>query len=168
MNNIDQKILNFILECKNTPDEREKIEITEILSRCLLHTYVFIALGMIISVIMDRIYFTNSIGTIILILIFLYISGFISIKMRRKSLANINIYTHGEYQKKIKSIKFIGLFNGLYFGIGMFLFMEVIYKYIQNIDVDLNFTKVILYTLFGLPMGVFSYYIQKSKLNKEY
>ncbi|RXE75380.1 hypothetical protein [Enterococcus durans] len=118
MNNIDQKILNFILECKNTPDEREKIEITEILSRCLLHTYVFIALGMIISVIMDRIYFTNSIGTIILILIFLYISGFISIKMRRKSLANINIYTHEEYQKKIKSIKFIGLFNGLYFGIG--------------------------------------------------
>lgn len=88
--------------------------------------------------------------------------------MRRKSLANINIYTHEEYQKKIKSIKFIGLFNGLYFGIGMFLFMEVIYKYIQNIDVDLNFTKVILYTLFGLPMGVFSYYIQKSKLNKEY
>ncbi|GAB5674864.1 DUF3278 domain-containing protein [Staphylococcus aureus] len=168
MNSIEQKILNFILECKSTSDEREKIEITEILSRCLLHTYVFIALSMIISVIVDRIYFINSIGTIFLILIFLYISGFISIELRRKSLANINIYTYEEYQNNIKIIKFIGLFNGIYFGAGMFLFMEIVYKYIQNIDVNLNFTKIVLYILLGLPFGVFSYYIQKSKLNKEY
>ncbi len=50
----------------------------------------------------------------------------------------------------------------------MFLFMEIVYKYIQNIDVNLNFTKIVLYILLGLPFGVFSYYIQKSKLNKEY
>ncbi|MDI1992681.1 hypothetical protein QI530_13990, partial [Staphylococcus aureus] len=86
MNSIEQKILNFILECKSTSDEREKIEITEILSRCLLHTYVFIALSMIISVIVDRIYFINSIGTIFLILIFLYISGGSVAKLKNKCL----------------------------------------------------------------------------------
>lgn len=168
MSSFYDKLLKFVLEGGEISDERENKEISQCFTKLAIFTYILIMLSMIASIIIDNIYSNNSIATIFFVLIFIYMSSYISIKTRKYSLAQINIYSEAEYKKRIKKLKVLSLFNGLYFGLGMFLFMKVMYKYFQGIDGNISMLNITLYVVFGLPFGIVSYYLKKSKLNKEY
>ncbi|WP_394877341.1 hypothetical protein [Mammaliicoccus lentus] len=169
MNKLNKKLVSFVLETGEITNEKREKEIYQTFSQGLMYTYILTIISMIVSIANDYIYYKHSLSTTLLVFLFLFISGFISNKLHHFSLTNTNVYTEQEYLDKISKLKTISLFNGLYFGIGMFLSMEIIYKYYnQDIPTNLIFPKLILYIIMGFPFGIIIYYIRRAKLNKEY
>lgn len=149
-------------------DEYQEKEINKKLALGCIFSFYLLIIFTAISLVVDTINHTISFGTIALFLLLEFISIYVFIGFRKSKVDTTECYSEEEYKLEIKKLKKSNLFGGIFWGISMFVFMEMLRPFLTGESFYINFFNILVWSIGGFIFGTAMYFIEKRKLKKEF
>lgn len=159
---IYKRFIGFV----DTRDEYQKKEINHILAMNTVYTFYLAALFLLVSLAVDTMHHTLTVGTISLFFLLEIMSVYIMTKIRKKGLDHTEWETEDEYQQKLTYLRKKSIFLGVQWGGCMFFMMDFLFPYLKNEMIGINWYSLLIWSFAGALFGMSMYFINKSKLIK--
>ncbi|HHX68093.1 MAG: DUF3278 domain-containing protein [Miniphocaeibacter sp.] len=168
MNKFENFLYKRFIGFNNNRDEYQEKEINKKLALGYIFAFYMILVLMMISFIIDTVNHTISFGTVALFLLLEFISLYIFIGIRKNKIDTTECYSQEEYRLAIKKLKKNSLFIGIFWGVSIFLFTEMLSPFLTGENFNIKFFSIIIYSIGGFIFGTIMYFLEKSKLKKEF
>ena len=163
-----ENIINKFIGAFDERDEYQKQEIYKELAFSGIIFYYMSMFLMVISLIIDTFKNELSLITPILVMINIGYSGYIAFRLNKKQLDISYCMTSEEYNIKKAKLRRSSVSVGIQWGFWMIIMMEYILPFIGGEALSLSWFNMMIWLIGGLLLGVFLYFVSKSKLKKRY
>ncbi|MCY6992374.1 DUF3278 domain-containing protein [Staphylococcus argensis] len=165
---MNEKLVKWLTSSSTERDEREKQELAESFGEGFIYLYIIIPTLLFINLLIDAIQHSFSVETLSLFAIFMFMSIYSLVKMRKHRLDDERVHNEEEYRKVKKRYKIRCTFVSILFVIVMSISSTYFIPMLINEEISLSIFQFISNLFFGVLSGIFCYYLLKSKIQKEY
>lgn len=149
-------------------DEYQQRVISEILATANIYLSYLLIIALVGSLIFDGVNHSLSFGTVALTLLQVINSCYISERIRKSGVDETEFYDDKSYSMQIKKLKRQCTIGAIQWGIFCFAVMQYMWPWILGEAINIDVSKVIIWSIASIIFGTGIYSMGKSKIKRVY